>query len=169
MAGIIPIPTTRVSNMLVRQRLLSQLQGDQLDLFRLQNQVSTGRRITLPSEDAPAAQRAITLQRLIERKTQLRSQRRHGPVVSDGHRRGPERRRGAAGRHPRRRSGRRRHDGHRRRAGRRPPPRSTSAIDQLLAIGNTQFRGRYLFAGSQTNVEPYSVHGNSSSTPATRS
>jgi flagellar hook-associated protein 3 FlgL len=73
MAGLIPIPNTRVSNLLVRDRLLAQLQGDQLDIFRLENQVSTGRRISLPSEDAPAAQRAIALQRLVERKTQLAS------------------------------------------------------------------------------------------------
>jgi flagellar hook-associated protein 3 FlgL len=73
MAGVIPLPTSRVSGLLIRQRLQSHLQADQLEIFRLQNQISTGRRITLPSEDAPAAQRAITLQRLIERKTQLRS------------------------------------------------------------------------------------------------
>ena len=111
----------------MRQRLLAQLQGDQLDIFRLQNQVSTGRRITLPSEDAPAAQRAITLQRLIERKTQLRVERRHRAVVPRRHRRGPDRRRHAAGRHPRRRPRRRRHDDHRRRTRRgdrrgRPAP-----------------------------------------------
>ena len=73
MAGLIPIPTARVSDLFTRQRLTQQLQLDQLALFRLQDQVSTGRRIILPSDDAPSALRAISLQRLIERKTQLDS------------------------------------------------------------------------------------------------
>lgn len=67
----IPIPTSRAPGLLARERLVQQLQADQLDLFRIQNQISTGRRINLPSDDAPAALRAITLQRLIERKEQL--------------------------------------------------------------------------------------------------
>ena len=70
MASIIPIPTTRVGDYFIRQRLVRQVQGDQLDLFRLQNQVSTGRRIIRPSDDAPAALRAIALQRTIQRKDQ---------------------------------------------------------------------------------------------------
>lgn len=55
---------------MTRGRLASQLQSDQVDLFRLQNQLSTGFRIFLPSDDAPAAQRAMVLQRTIERKEQ---------------------------------------------------------------------------------------------------
>jgi flagellar hook-associated protein 3 FlgL len=70
MAGITPIPTTRVGNFFVRQRLVNQIQTDQLDLFRLQTQVSTGRRIIRPSDDAPSALRAIALQRTIQRKEQ---------------------------------------------------------------------------------------------------
>ena len=65
MAGIIPIPTTRVGDLFVRQRLVGQVQHDQLALFRLQNQISTGQRLQLPSDDAPAALRAINLQRLL--------------------------------------------------------------------------------------------------------
>jgi flagellin-like hook-associated protein FlgL len=159
MAGVVPIPTSRVSTLLIRQRLQAQLQGDQLDIFRLQNQISTGRRITTPSEDAPAAQRAITLQRLIERKTQLRSNVETGlsfltatdVALNDvasllGNIRGlalgassttatQEEREVAA-------------------------TEVNQAIDQLMAIGNRRFRGRYLFAGSQTNVQPYQKSGN---------
>jgi hypothetical protein len=36
MAGVIPIPSTRVSGYLLRTRLTQQFQRDQLDLFRLQ-------------------------------------------------------------------------------------------------------------------------------------
>ena len=73
MAGIVPIPTTRVGDLFVRQRLTDQVQTDQLALFRLQNQISTGQRLQLPSEDAPAAMRAINLQRLLDRKGQIKT------------------------------------------------------------------------------------------------
>lgn len=55
---------------MTRGRLTAQIQNDQLDLFRLQNQLSTGFRIFLPSDDASSAQRAMVLQRTIERKDQ---------------------------------------------------------------------------------------------------
>ena len=69
--SIIPIPTTRVGDFFVRQRLVGQVQDDQLSLFKLQNQISTGKRMELPSDDAPAALRAINLQRLLDRKGQI--------------------------------------------------------------------------------------------------
>jgi len=69
-ATIQPISTTRVTDAMTRRRLTAQIQGDQVDLFRLQNQLSTGLRLFLPSDDAAAAQRAIALQRTLERKTQ---------------------------------------------------------------------------------------------------
>jgi flagellar hook-associated protein 3 FlgL len=73
MSRIIPVPTTRVGDFFVRQRLTSQVQADQLALFRLQNQISTGQRIQMPSEDAPAALRAINMQRLLDRKSQIQT------------------------------------------------------------------------------------------------
>src|SRR5438046_10437144 len=73
MSSIIPIPTTRVGDFFVRQRLVGQVQNDQLDLFKLQNQISTGRRLQLPSDDAPAALRVINLQRLLDRKGQIQT------------------------------------------------------------------------------------------------
>jgi flagellin-like hook-associated protein FlgL len=158
MAGIIPLPNTRVSGMLIRQRLLAQLQADQLDLFRLQNQVSTGQRITLPSEDVPAARRAMTLQRLLERKSQLHANVETGQsflrstdvalnnVASLlGEIRGT-----ALGA-----SSTTTTDAERQAA----VAEVTSALEKLLATANTKFRGRYLYAGSQTNVLPYSLEG----------
>src|SRR3954452_22289888 len=71
MSSIIPIPASRVGDYFVRQRLVGQVQNDQLDLFRLQNQISTGQRLQLPSDDAPAALRGINLQRLLSRKGQI--------------------------------------------------------------------------------------------------
>jgi flagellar hook-associated protein 3 FlgL len=160
MSSVIPVPSTRVSNLLIRQRLTSQLQGDQLDIFRLQNQISTGRRISLPSEDAPAAQRAITLQRLIERKAQLSSNVKTGQsflAATDSALSEVATRLGAI-------------------RGEALGAASTTATDQqrletanevddltneLINVANQRYRGRYLFAGSQTNIKPYSREGTS--------
>src|SRR3954454_6995396 len=68
--AIYPVPTTRSSDMLARARLVSQMQGDSLELLRLQTQLSTGRRIQVSSEDPNAALRAQSLQRLLELKAQ---------------------------------------------------------------------------------------------------
>ena len=70
MPTIQPIATSRVTDSMSRGRITKQIQSDQLDLFRLQNQLSTGFRIFLPSDDVSAAQRAMVLQRTIERKDQ---------------------------------------------------------------------------------------------------
>ncbi|CAL1151170.1 unnamed protein product [Cladocopium goreaui] len=67
---IAPISTTRVTTSMTRDRLTNQIQADQRDLLTLQNQLSTGFRIFLPSDDPASAQRAIALQRTIERKEQ---------------------------------------------------------------------------------------------------
>src|SRR5688572_13233342 len=71
MPTITPISASRVTDALVRERLLVQLQADQQAIFKLQSAISTGRRIQRPSEDPPAAQRGISLQSLLERKTQV--------------------------------------------------------------------------------------------------
>jgi flagellar hook-associated protein 3 len=73
MSGIIPIPTTRVADFFVRQQLVGQIQSDQLDLYKLENEVSTGKRLQVPSDDPPAALRAIDLQRAIQLKTQVQA------------------------------------------------------------------------------------------------
>lgn len=156
MAGISTIPSTRVSDLFVRQRLLNQLSTDQADLIRLQTQISTGRRFILPSEDAPAALRAISLQSLLERKHQVQTNLQTNQSYLDatdaalanisgllssirgsalsvvGVTAGPAQRQAAA-------------------------QEVARAIQQLVDTGNQKFRGRYLFAGSRTTVEPFSL------------
>ncbi|REK27002.1 MAG: hypothetical protein DWQ42_08055 [Planctomycetota bacterium] len=66
------IPTTRVSNLYAQQRLLAQLNFDQIELFRLQTQISTGQRLLVPSDDPSAATRGQALQSLLERKDQIK-------------------------------------------------------------------------------------------------
>jgi len=158
MSGIIPIPTSRVGDLFVRQRLTAQVQRDQLDLFRLQNQISTGQRLQLPSDDAPAALRAINLQRLLDRKGQIQTNVKasyqylsgadsrlasvstalielrgavvgvSGNVVSDSARQAVVR-------------------------------DVESLLSELVNAGNANLGGRYLFAGSKSQSQPYSYDG----------
>lgn len=152
--GITPIPTTRISEQLIQQRVLSQLRSDQSALFKLQNQVSTGKKFNIPSEAPSAALRSITLQRLIEQKTQVRSNlvtsqsflaatdsaiNSVSSLIAEA--RGaalgvadsvstPEAKQAAA-------------------------QQIDEIINRLLETGNRQFRDRYLFAGSQARITPF--------------
>jgi flagellin-like hook-associated protein FlgL len=147
-----------VSDQLVRTRLLSQLQLDQRSLFVIQNQLSSGQRIALPSEDAPAAQRAITLQGLIERKVQVQTNLTtnlsylnatdaslnsvssllndvRGAALGVVDTTSTDAQRAAVAAEVRR------------------------ALDQLVDTANQNFRGRYLFAGTRTTVQPFELLG----------
>lgn len=159
MGSIIGIPTTRVSDLFVRQRLLSQTQMDQLDLFKIETQLSTGHRFEVPSEDADASLRIISLQRLLERKEQVQvnlstnqsyltatdsALSRVGGIVADiraaalgvmGTTATDDQRAAAA-------------------------QQVGQALNQLMDTGNQRFRGRYLFAGTDTNVRPFELVGN---------
>jgi flagellin-like hook-associated protein FlgL len=152
--AISSIPTTRLSQPFVTQRILSQITTDQRNLFRVQTQLSSGRRFAAPSDDAASAMRALSLQSLLERKqsvneslgtnetylsssesaigtvaTQLSDMRALALSVA-GTNVSQEERNAAL-------------------------VEIERTIDQLVNIGNQAFRGRYLFAGSKTLVAPY--------------
>jgi len=154
MGSIIGIPTTRVSDLFVRQRLLSQVQLGQLDLFENQMQLSTGHRFQVPSADPNAAQRIISLQRLLERKDQVQTNLNtnqsylsatdaalssisnnlaeiRGAALGALGTTATDTQRGATAQ------------------------QVGEAIRQLVDAGNQKFRGRYLFAGTGTNVRPF--------------
>ena len=156
--AITPIPSTRVSDLFVRQRLVNQLNSDQIDLARLQTQISTGRRIILPSDDPSAALRAISLQQLLERKEQVQSNLTtnqsflaatdsslsavsgllasiRGTALSVSDSTSSDTERAAAAQEVER------------------------AIQQFVDTGNQKFRGRYLFAGSRTSEQPFELRG----------
>ena len=159
MTGIVGIPTTRISDQYVRSRLMSQVQYDQLELFRLQTQLSTGRRFEVPGEDPIAAGRIMSLQSLLERKEQVQtnlttnqsyltssdvamsrisdlvSEVRGAAVSVIGTTSSDEQRNAAA-------------------------LQVEQAVEQLIDAGNQKFRGRYLFAGSNTEVRPFEMVGN---------
>ncbi len=154
--SIIGIPTTRVSNLFVRQRLTNQMQSDQLGLFQVQTQMSTGHVIQTPSEDAAAALRIMNLQRLIERKGQVQTNLNtnqsyltatdstlmaiYGNVAevrgialgAMGDTADETQRLAAA-------------------------QQIQQTLTQLVDAGNQKFRGRYLFAGATTMVRPFEL------------
>ena len=152
--SIVGIPSTRVSDVFVRQRLLDEVQADQLELFKLQNQISTGNRLNLPSDDAPAALRAVSLQGQIDQNNQFKTnvqtnQSYLGATdsalsqVVDLLNTAKGIASGAVG------------------STATDAQRATAAtqiqneIDQLMQVGNQIFRGRYLFAGANTVVQPF--------------
>ena len=158
MSRIIPITTSRTSDVLTRSRLLTQLQLDHRRLLELQTQISTGRRLVSPSDDAASSMRAIQVQRLLERKqhsaVSLNSNRTflaatetatanvadvlvsiRGEVV------------GAIGATS---------DAAHRTA---VADQVGQAIETLISTGNQRFRGRHLFAGSTTGTEPFASDG----------
>jgi flagellin-like hook-associated protein FlgL len=147
-----------VGDYFVRQRLVGQVQIDQLDLFRLQNQISTGKRMQLPSDDAPAALRAISLQRLLDRKDQIATNIQSSTqyltaaeaqlgsvadVLNDV--------RGAVVGV----SGTLSNDSERQAL----VDQINQAIQSIMAAGNSQTLGRYLFAGSRSQDQPYDFDG----------
>lgn len=152
--AIIGIPSTRVSDLFVRQRLLSQVQGDLLGLYRVQTQLSTGHRFQLPSEDPVAAMRVVSLQRLLEQNSQFQANlatnqsylsatemaiSQVSTLMADV--------RGAALEVV----GTTASDTQRKAAAQQVQ----QALQQLVDSGNQKFRGRYLFAGSQTGITPF--------------
>ena len=68
---LLPVTSTRTSTPLSTQRLLFQLNADQLAIQKQYDQLSTGRRVLRLSDDPAAAGRAIGLYRGIDRATQL--------------------------------------------------------------------------------------------------
>jgi flagellar hook-associated protein 3 FlgL len=158
MSRIAPIPTTRVGNFFIRQRLVDQMQYDQLELLRLQTQISTGRRLQLASEDTPAAMRAINLQRVLDRKGQIQTnvrannlflgeaESRLGDVSADIYRLRAEVLGvvGSVGTEQ----------------ARQDLARSIGDyIDQFLAAGNGKTLTRHLFSGSRQLIDPYTFDG----------
>ncbi|MEX2175121.1 MAG: flagellin [Pirellulaceae bacterium] len=156
MTGVYPVPTTRTSDLLGQVRLLSQLHQDQIDILRYQSQISTGRRLLVPSDDAPAALRGMALQRLLELKAQAKvnlNTTQSYLDAADSSINGvstllnevkaialgvmttttTETARAAAAEQVRR------------------------TIEQLANVGNQNFRGRYLFAGARTTQLPFEM------------
>ena len=158
MPGINPIPTLRSSELLAQTRLVSQLVYNQRELLRLQTQISTGRRLTVASDDAAAATRGMAIQRLLELKAQAKVNLNTSQSYLDATDTAMSgvadlllsvraTAMGAIGTPATD-------------ADRQVAAESVAqTIQQLLSIGNKEFRGRYLFAGSRSTVPPYEEAG----------
>lgn len=158
MPAINPVATRRVSEQLLQSRLQSQFNFDRLDLLRLQDQLSTGLRLSAPSDDAPAAARAITLQRILEQKqqviTNVSTTSSYVGATDNALARVSELLNGI------RADALSAVDTTNSDAQRRVIAEEVSrAIEQLVNVGNQQFRGRYLFAGSKTTQSPFELQG----------
>jgi flagellar hook-associated protein 3 FlgL len=158
MSGVYPVPTTRSTDLHAQARLLAQLHQDQLDIQRIQAQISTGRKLLAPSDDAFAAHRGMTLQRLLELKAQakvnlgttqsyLEATDNALNHVSQMLNEAKATALGVAN------------------LAISEPARDVAlaeirrTIEQLVNVGNTQFRGRYLFTGSRTSQIPFEMVG----------
>jgi len=158
MSSITGIPTTRVSDLYVRERLLAQVQQDQLAMFRSQTMLSTGHRFQVPSEDPVASIQVINLQSLLERKAQVRANLNTNlgflsatdAALSQVSQIMADVRATALGV-----VGTIATDVQRRAAA----DQVRQALRQLVDTGNQSFRGRYLFAGSVSGVRPFELGG----------
>jgi flagellar hook-associated protein 3 FlgL len=156
--GFYPVPSIRTTALLAQTRLLQQLNSQQIVIQRYQNQISTGRRIAVPSEDVAAAVRGQTLQRLLELKAQAQTNVQASQsyldatdaalsgvtkLISDIRAVALEAANDTS-------------DDHMRQVA---AEQVEHAIEELLATGNQNFRGRYLFAGSRSTAAPFSWDG----------
>ncbi|MBC8355060.1 MAG: flagellar hook-associated protein FlgL [Planctomycetes bacterium] len=158
MPAIYPVASSRVSEQLLRARLLSQFNFDRTELVRLQDQLSTGIRLTTPSDDPTAAGRAITVQRLLEQKqqavTNVSTTSSYIGATDNALTRVSELLIGI------RANALSAVDSTNSESERRVITEEVNrAIEQLVDVGNQQFRGRYLFAGSNTTQVPFELQG----------
>ncbi len=157
MASILPIPSTRVSDLTINQRLVSQLESDQTDLVNLETEISSGQALTLPSDNPAAAQRALQLKQVIAQNTQYQTNVTANQAFLSttdstlsnifaainniksvalsvlGSTATTAQQQAAA-------------------------EQVSQTAKQLMDIGNQQFDGRYLFGGSDTSTQPFTLN-----------
>ena len=158
MPAIYPVASGRVTDQLLQARLQSQFNFDRQELVRLQDQLSTGVRLSVPSADAPAAARAITLQRLLEQKQQVStnvSTTSSYVAVSDNALTRVSELLTSIRANAQSAVDSTNSEGERRVIS----EEINRAIEQLVDVGNQRFRGRYLFAGSKTTQAPFELQG----------
>jgi flagellar hook-associated protein 3 FlgL len=156
--SIAPILPGRLPNSYSFRRLNQQIQQGQLELQRLQDQLTTGQQYIVPSENPASALNAIVLQSRLERQQQFKANvqtdrsllgatenalstvsdavnsaksiilRGVGDIATEQERIGLATEVGGL-------------------------------IQQVLNTANTKFRGRYLFAGTETDSAPFELAG----------
>lgn len=149
-----PILPGRIPNSLIGDRLQYNLAVATRALSRLQDQISTGHRFFSPSEDPAAATRAVALQKLLERKTQARTNVQDGQsfltatdsaLASAGDALSSAKGLITSGLG----------------SGNSPTEKEALAneakglLQQMLVVANTKFSGRYLFGGTASSTAPF--------------
>jgi flagellar hook-associated protein 3 FlgL len=146
----------RIPNSLSAQRLADVIVRGQADLARIQEQIGTGRKFLLPSEAPSAATQTLSLQKLEERRTTFEQniQTNQGflgaadqalTVINDALVRARSILQTGLGDQA------------------SDAERDALALEvqvliqSIVQAGNTQYNGRYLFAGSETGQPPFSI------------
>lgn len=156
---ISPIQSGRLSNTLIAERFQSHVQNAQLGLVRLQEQLSTGQRYQIPSEDSAASVRTMVFQRIIERKEQVQVSLTTGRSllaasedalrpVSDALNRAKSLLFGGIG------------DAATSAEKQGLATEAASLVRDVLNSANRQFRDRFLFGGSESKQVPFELINN---------
>jgi flagellin-like hook-associated protein FlgL len=159
MTFLTPIPSTRVSDMLANTLLTQQLQSNQQQMLQLEQSISSGQRISQGSQDPTAAAQAVELQKQLDNKAQVQTnlqvnqsylsasdtalstitsllnQASGLAVSSSGNTLTTSQLQANA-------------------------VQIDGILQQVVNTANQQFDGRYLFAGSNTGVQPFTLNGN---------
>ncbi len=146
----------RVSNSLTARRMLEAINSNQFTISQLQMQLATGQKFQLPSEAPTAATQTLMLQKLDERQAAFAEsvQTNQGflamtdqslATISDAISQARGLAQAAAGNQvtPQEREG--------------LALEVAGLIQSVIQAANTQYSGRYLFAGSATGQAPFSM------------
>jgi len=158
MSGLGPLLPGRIPGTLAALRLAQTVSATHRSMTDLQEQIATGQRFFVPSADPAAANRTISLQTLLERTTQFKQNIQTDEsllsasdsalsTVSDALNQAKALASssiGATNTNSERES---------------LAVQAESLVRQLLSAANSTFRGRQLFAGSQTNGPAFSLLG----------
>ena len=149
-----PIAFGRIPNQLAFERMLGTLATQQREMLRVQDQLATGLRLSIPSDEPVTALQAISLQRLLERKAQVQKNlasaqsylgATDSALVNVGDRLREARGLALAN------IGDSSTEAERQAA----VKQVEGIIDQLLMVANGQFRDRRLFSGARLDDNPY--------------
>lgn len=151
----------RVSNSLMVGRLQANLQAAQVNLSKLQDQLSSGQRLSVPSDDPAAASRTLSLQRILAAKDQFKTNIQtdrsflstsESSLSSVGDALVQARQLLTAG-----------IGNSTTTAGKQAlATQAASLVQQVLSAANSQFRGRYLFSGSDGSQAPFTLRADGS-------
>ena len=152
--SVSPVNVTRISNNLRTTMLLDSLRRNQVDLFLSQSHIATGRNFVRPSEDPVAAARALDLTQALSRQDQFTSNVQYGDTFLTAADSALTEINGLlieASSIASQTASNLTSE-----AEREAEAEVVASIrQQVQAVGNRQFNGRYIFAGRDTTSRPF--------------